>query len=81
MQKKTSQPSPRKPKARRKARRETAAASQALREAVRPSEPPALRIVSLDAGRAHININRSLSVAAALKIIEVLRQDSAVDEI
>lgn len=59
----------------------TDAASQTLRDAkARSSEPAALRLVSLDADCAHLTINRAVSTATALKILEVLRQDHAGDE-
>jgi hypothetical protein len=76
MQKKIPPKKPDKPKARRKARRTSAAAIHTLRDAkVQSSEPAELRLVSIDADRAHIRLNRTLSLATGLKILELLRTD------
>jgi hypothetical protein len=78
MRKKANQSKPDQPKVRRKPRRTSAAAIKAAREtSARSLEPTALRLVSLDANRAHLTVNRTLSMATALKILEVLRQDHA----
>jgi hypothetical protein len=76
MRKKVSQSKPSKPKARRKTRRTLDPAAEALREAgARSSEPAELRLVSIDADRAHIRLNRTLSLATGFKILDLLRKD------
>jgi hypothetical protein len=78
MRKKAKQSKPDPPKVRRKPRRTSVAATKALRETnARSLESTALRLVLLDANRAHLSVNRTPSLATALKILEVLRQDHA----
>jgi hypothetical protein len=62
---------------RRRKNRRTTDAVKALRDASARSSVDTFRLDSLEAGQAHVVINRTLSIATAFKIIELLRQDHA----
>ena len=65
------------PKGRRNATR-AVAAIQTLREPKTPlSEHPALRLVSIEPGKARISFNETVSVATALSILDLLQKDRA----
>jgi hypothetical protein len=64
------------PNPRGKAKREIETAAQVPREAkATPSPQPGFSLVASEPGRARLKFNETVSVAAALGILELLRKD------